>query len=266
MRFIKTIGIIAGTLYLLIHLLMYFLQDKILFHPTLLQDDHPFAFREEFEEIQLATPDGSSINALHFKLPDPKGLILHFHGNGGSLEEVSDLRNDFLSKGWEVMFVDYRGYGKSRGKISQKGLLEDVKTAATYVSTKIAPKKFVLYGQSLGSGPTTWLASEVLHDGIILETPYYSLKRSARENYPWLLTGLLLKFPMPSNEWLPKSTTPVLIVHGTEDETIPLQHPKDLQALAPDRIKLVTIEGGMHNDLRNFQKYHQALTDFLENL
>ena len=102
----KAIIIILG-LYVMIGMALYLLQEKILFRPTVLQQDYKFEFSYPYEELFLKTDENAVINAIHFKVENPKGVILYFHGNAGDLQRWGEITEFFVEKGYDVLVMDY---------------------------------------------------------------------------------------------------------------------------------------------------------------
>lgn len=253
-----------GGIYLLICVTMYFFQEKLMFFPVSLHDDFVFNFHNEYEEVFLKNGD-ARLHALHFRHSSPKGVVLYFHGNAGSVREWGEVANDFLSRGYEVLMTDYRTYGKSNGSLSQKAILEDAMLFFAHVEESFSRDQIIVYGRSMGTGPAAYVASQQQPARLILETPYFSLKKAASGKFPWLPVPFLLRYPMPLYQYLEKVSCPIQLIHGTKDKVIPVHHSKELKALFPDHtLEYLQIEGGTHNDLGSFPSYHQLLDSLLK--
>ena len=112
---------------------LYFLQEKILFRPTVLNQTYVFKFSHPFEELFLKADDNAVINALHFKAEEPKGIILYFHGNKGSLKRWGEIAMFFAKEQYDVVIMDYRSYGKSTGELKEEYLYNDGQLFYNYV-------------------------------------------------------------------------------------------------------------------------------------
>lgn len=262
-RLLKFLGLLAISGYILTCAGMYLFQDFLIFHPVQLDPNYAFDFPEPFEEFWLDGKEGATINALLFKAPASRGVVLYLHGTGGSIREAAGVRTDFLSKGLDFLILDYRTFGKSSGKMSEEGLYRDAMAAYELLEEMYPARRIVIYGRSLGSGIAADLAQKVNAAALILETPYYSMERSAANHYPWVPTGWLLKYRMNTASHLPKIPYPTLILHGKEDETIPFA---DVQQLVNENPQVLfeVFETGTHNTLNQFPQYHSALTQFLQ--
>jgi uncharacterized protein len=141
-----------------------------------LAPDFTFTFPGRFEEIALPSDD-AVISALYFNADHPKGVVLYFHGNAGSLRSWGAVAASFVGRGYDVLMPDYRGYGKSSGWIASEQMLhDDAAVAYQYLLGRYPEDQIVVYGRSIGSGIATYLAKTHRPRMLILETPYFSLK------------------------------------------------------------------------------------------
>lgn len=251
--------------YLLGGVILYFLQEQFIFLPESLDQDYKYSFEQSFDEHNLEMEDGAKINLLHFTLPESKGLIVYFHGNAGSLARWGEIAIPFVEMGHEVIIPDYRGYGKSTGKRSQKQMLKDAEAVYEFAKTKQPEGRITLFGRSLGSGFASYLTGKNNPKKLILETPFYSLREVAGSLIPIYPTGLLLKYQLPNFQYLKKVETPIYIFHGDKDEIVPLASGKRLYETLGENVKLITIKGGHHNDLSAFDSYWAEMEKVLNN-
>lgn len=282
---LKLVQLILG-LYILLLLGMYFLQEKLLFFPQTVPLDYNYNFEIPYEEKFFVVND-LKIHSLHFKASNPKGLILYFHGNGCELSRCSFSAVDLVKRtGWNVLIIDYPGYGKSEGKISSQAQLDLIAKHSLNLASDLGFDKIMLFGRSLGSGVALGLASNFeksrtvgdsfpsskefnfkfnkpLH-AIILETPYLSIKSLALSNYPFV-PSFLLKYPFRSDLNLPMISSPVFIVHGDQDQLIPVDHARKLKTLNPN-VTYLEISNGHHDDLSFYEKYWDGIVRFIENI
>lgn len=255
-RLVVTLGI----LYVGICFYMKWTQTSHLFKPVVMSESHQIALKENQQEVRLTTEDGASIHGIHSKVPNSRGGVLFLHGNGGNVEVLEHLHERFNRNGQDVLLIDYRGYGKSTGPLYEDGLFYDAEAAYLYLTGFFKEDSITIYGQSMGSGIATRLASNYKPRQVILETPYTSMLAVAQGQYPWLPVKYLLDFPIQSKEHLAKLTCPILIFHGTADETIPYAMGKEMAEANP-RAKLVTIQGAQHNECDRSAAYHEALNE-----
>ncbi|MDC8003997.1 alpha/beta fold hydrolase [Aureisphaera galaxeae] len=263
-RLKKILGTFLG-LYLIITILMFLLQEKLIFLPSTLPQDYAYTFQEEFEELFLEAEDGARLNALHFKVDNPKGLILYFHGNAGDLSRWGVITSEFTKYGYDVLVMDYRTYGKSTGKLSEMALYGDAKMFYKKAMELFPEDQIIVYGRSLGTTFATAVASHHHPQKLLLETPFYGLEELAKERYWFLPVSAFLKYQFPTWFYAENVKCPITIFHGTEDEVVPYHSGKQLyETLPKDQANLVTISGGSHNDLIAFPAYHEAIRKELQ--
>jgi len=251
-------------LYVMIGASLYFLQEKIMFFPTVLEQDYSFEFNHPFEELFLKPTEDVSINALHFKAENPKGVILYFHGNAGDLSRWGTIAEYFVAKDYDVLIMDYRTYGKSTGKLSEQAFYDDAQFCYDYLLKQYSETDITIYGRSLGTGISTFLASKNKPNQLILETPYFSILDVAQHRFPIFPLSALLKYKFPSNEYIINVNCPITIFHGTNDSVVPYTSGEKLKAVAPkDTTRFITIEGGNHNDLIEFDTYKKGINAIL---
>lgn len=249
----------------LIFIGFYFMQKKLIFLPTKLAADYEYTFQEPFEEVFLETEDGSKLNAIHFKIENPKGLILYFHGNAGDLSRWGEIASDFTKDHYDVLIMDYRTFGKSTGTISEKNLFDDAQLFYEHALKSYSEAEVIVYGRSLGTTFATFIASENNPKKLILETPFYNLEEAAKKRIPFLPVKYFLKYQFSTNEFITLVKCPVVIFHGTEDRVVPYDSGKKLSKLIPEeQLTFVTITGGEHNDLVNYPEYRNGLREVLK--
>ncbi len=241
---------------------MFFLQEKMIFHPFYTAPETEYRFSSPFSQRTFSS-DGAEIHSLLFEATKPKGLLLYFHGNAGNLEGWGSVAEEIVLKTqWSVWIVDYPGFGKSTGSISSEEQLHKMAKDFFDLAKKEFPSsKIMIYGRSVGSGLAVRLAAENPVDGLILESPFLNLLSMAKAIYPWAPT-FLLKYKFMNNERLPSVKAPILIVHGDDDEIVPFAQGEELAKLN-SAAKFASVPRGSHNNLSDFPAYWSALTDFV---
>ncbi|MEM1323122.1 MAG: alpha/beta fold hydrolase [Bacteroidota bacterium] len=252
--------------YVLICLLLYLIQERFIFYPTQIPEDYPFNQFDNFEEKWFTAEDGARIHALHFLCPEPRGIILYLHGNSRGLDDWGHNAQDFVSRNFEVLMMDYRGYGKSRGRLSEKAINGDVQMLYEWIQQKWPESKIVVYGRSLGTGPATTLTLHHQPGLLILETPYTSLTDMARLVLPYFPINGLLKYRFNNLKKIAKLSSPVHLFHGTDDELIPYRQAQRLVKKSGRPDVLTTIDNGMHNNLPDYEAYQHKLTALLDGI
>ncbi len=250
--------------YFLLASMIYFIQEKFIFLPSKLADSYEYQFDVPFEELYLNSKDGAKLNAIHFKCQDPEGVILYFHGNAGNLARWGEITQSFTMFNYDVVVMDYRSYGKSKGRLSETALYDDGQLFYDYVSGQYREEEIVLYGRSLGTGIATRLAAHNNPGKIILETPYYSLIDIGQKKFPYLPVKWLLKYEFNSYEYVQNISCPIVVFHGSNDEVIPLESGKKLFESIPNTDKeFYLIPGGRHNNLASFEAYLSGISKVL---
>ena len=242
-----------------------YLQEKLLFLPTVLAQDYEYRFNYPFVELFLKTTKNAVINALHFKIEKPKGVILYFHGNAGDLSRWGIITEYFVEKNYDVLVMDYRTYGKSTGKLSEDALYHDAQFCFEYLKGHYDESEITLYGRSLGTGIATYLASKYRPRQLILETPYYSMVDVVKKRFPIIPVKQLMTYELPSYKFIEHVKCQITILHGTNDKVIPIESAKHLyHSVSKENITLTIIEGGSHNNLVEFEAYHQSIVKVLK--
>ncbi|HVK49839.1 MAG TPA: alpha/beta fold hydrolase [Pseudobacter sp.] len=245
-------------------IIAYFIQEKLIFKPETLPADFQFKYDVPFRELFFDIAPGVRINGLHFYRKDSKGLILYFHGNTRSIKGWAKYARDFYRYDYDVVMVDYRGFGKSTGKRSEKEMLSDMQFVYDTLKKQCTEDYLILYGRSIGSGFATKIASDNNPRYLILDSPYYSFKKVIQRFLPILPVRFVLRYHLRTDLWIRKVKCHTYIIHGTRDLLIPIRHSVQLQELNPGGITLIRIHGGGHNNLTVFPEYHNFIRDILK--
>jgi uncharacterized protein len=256
------IGIVAVVLLGLLGL-VYVRQEKLIFFPEPLPLDFPLVL-PQVEQV-LVHVDGATLSALHLKLSQPKGVVFFLHGNAGNLADWFVDTPFFRSVNFDLFMIDYRGFGKSSGRIeSEAQLHRDVDAAWEQIADRYRGLRKVVYGRSLGTALAARLAARIQPDLTILVSPYWSVAKLARLHYP-LLPVFLLRYPMMTFRDIGRIEGRILLVHGDRDQLIPFDHSVRLQGLARNA-ELVRVANAAHADLQDFDQYQQAIGEALARL
>lgn len=255
------IYILAGIA--LVSILAYFLQERFIFKPEKLKQDFRFVYDIPFREYFFDVEPGVRINGLHFHRENATGLLLYFHGNTRSIKGWARYAKDFYKYNYDVVLVDYRGFGKSTGKRSEKEMLQDMQFVYDELKKICSEDHIIVYGRSIGSGFATWLASRNNPRYLILDAPYYSFRKVVQRFLPILPVRFVLRYHLRTDQWIKEVKCHTYILHGTRDWLIPIKHSMNLQKINPRKITLIRIEGGGHNNLPRFDEYHGFVRDIL---
>lgn len=243
---------------------MYFFQEKLLFPGTTLPLEHEFSSKYPFEELDLKAADGASINCVHYQLENPRGLIVYYHGNGRTIEDWMNEVEPLVKMNFDLLLMDYRQYGKSRGKQSEANMIADALMVYDYAKGKAPENKIILYGRSMGTAFASQVAAVRSPSLMILESPFKSIIDMGSRNFPFLPQKLLSRYPLRSDLAAAKVKCPVHIMHGNEDRVVPFDSGKQLHACYPkDQAKFYVFKGAGHNDMMDRREYSGVVSEIL---
>lgn len=247
-----------------VSVIFYFFQERFIFKPEKLPEDFVFQYEnQEVEEYNIKLSEKVTINGLHFKTKNPKGIVFYLKGNSKSIKGWGKFAVDFTFHGWDVLMMDYRGFGKSKGKRTQQLMKDDVQAIYNIIKEKVDEKYIIVYGRSLGTGLATKIASVNNPRMLILACPYYSMSNNAQRYLPFIPLGLVMRYTMPTYKWIKYVKCPIKIIHGTNDRIIPMKSSIRLSRINPKLTRLYPVIGGGHKNLHNFEDYHRALKEIL---
>ena len=237
----------------------YLFQDRLIFHPQ----PSPAVQVSGAEQRFIDASDGTRIHTWHVSGVPGAPLILYF---GGNAEDVSWMARQARARipGASWLLVDYRGYGASEGKPSERALVSDALAWYDFAQATFAPKEVVVFGRSLGSGPAVYVASRRPVAGAVLVTPFDSLVAVGKRHYPFLPVGWLLRHRFESVELAPHMASPLLCLAAGRDEVIPLVHSKRLFDAWAGPKRWVELHGAGHNSTDGDPGFWSAIRGFLE--
>lgn len=199
------------------------------------------------EQVEIPVGQGEHITGWYQAPAAGKPAILYFRGNSQSFSREHVRYEAFVAAGYGFLAFDYRGFPGSPGELTQAHVLEDGLAAFDWLAAKGAP--ILIWGRSLGSGPSTYVASQRDADALLLETPFKSAVSVAAERYPYLPVGLLMSDQYPVEQWIKGVAEPVHVAHGTADTTVPFHHGQEVLALSPNPDGIFVVEGADHDGL-----------------
>jgi uncharacterized protein len=249
-------------LYVTCGLLLFLLQDLIFFHPTAVVSSYQYRFEQPYTELNLPVA-GNNLNVVCFEpATSSKGLVLFFHGNMRNVEHYAKYAELITSQGYTLWMPDYPGFGKTTGKRTEERMYNDALLAYAVALKQFPSGKIIIYGKSIGTGVASFLAAQRQSKLLVLETPYYSIRSMAMKYLPMYPFPSMLRYQFPNNEHLKKVQQPVVLIHGTNDELIPVSQARKLHAENPGS-DLLTISKGGHNDLSDFAVFRAKLAQLL---
>jgi pimeloyl-ACP methyl ester carboxylesterase len=267
--FLALLAAILLALYLAALAWLWLRQERLLFFPEVLPADHRLATDPDVRELSIPVP-GAHLSVLHLQLPQPKGVVLYLHGNGGNLASWFTNAAFYRRANFDLVMPDYRGYGKSTGRIeSAEQLQADVRAVWATVAERYRGQRVVVLGRSLGTALAADLAAQLGAQGrppdlTVLVSPYTSMAALTAEYYPWVPRAVL-RYPLDTAAHLARVRGPVLLLHGAQDTLIRVHHAQRLQALVP-AAHLHVVQGAGHNDIHEFPLYQDRLAVALAQL
>ncbi|MDR9414895.1 MAG: alpha/beta fold hydrolase [Gracilimonas sp.] len=244
---VKTL-ILLIVLYAAVCLYFYSIQSSIIFHPRTLEENAHYDYSFDFQERWFEPEAGVRIHAIHAftEADSAKGLIMYLHGNRGSNKTSADKYTLFLNNGYDMIYPDYRSYGKSRGALeNEQDLVGDINFVFHQMAEEYGEENIVLVGYSLGSGVAAQVAENFDPKKLILWTPFYSLVDVKDSQFPFL-PDFLVKFPLRTDEALMNIDEPVHIFYAGADEVLPIDHSLGLTKYLKENDSYRVIEDQRH--------------------
>ncbi len=249
---LKWLALVAALAYVGVGGLLYFAQRALLFIPERARIPPAEAGLPRAQEVTLDTSDGERVIVWHVPARAGKPVVLYFHGNGGSLPWRADRFRAMTADGVGLAALSYRGYGGSTGSPSERGLLLDAAAAYAFVAGQYGSGRIVLWGESLGTGVAAMIAAAHPVARVVLESPYTAVVDIAASIYWFMPVRWLMKDPFRADRAIAKVTVPVLVLHGEQDEVIPIRFAERLYALIRAPKQFIRLPGAGHNDHDSF--------------
>lgn len=243
MKKLKIAAITLGLLYALICTILYFLQDQMLFEPHTLPEDYDF---QTGREVEIEVEENIFLNAVWIQEAPSKGVILYLHGKRGSIRRCLRQIRGMQGAGYDIFMPDYRGFGKSDGRITSEQVLhQDAQKVYDFLKKHYREDQIIVLGYSLGAAMATPLAANNNPQRIILVSPFLSII-DLKNRWAPVFPDFLIKYPLKNSQWIPKIKAPVTVFHGTEDELIPFEAAEEIQDLNRELTTLIPLEGVSH--------------------
>ena len=199
-----------------------------------------------------------------FQTEKPKGLIFYLHGNAGTVENWGSIASNYTNLGYDIFILDYRGFGKSEGEISsEEQLFSDISSAYNQLKKQYKEENIIITGYSIGSGMATYLASKNHPKSLILQAPYYHLQDLATEKFP-IVPDFVVKYKIPTFEFIKKVKSPIYIFHGYDDYVIPYENSLKLKTILKPIDKLFSLENQGHLGINDNSKFLFELEEILK--
>jgi fermentation-respiration switch protein FrsA (DUF1100 family) len=268
MRTLVSILTIAASIYVVLALLLYLFQGKMVFLSNLpgrALVASPADVGLDYEDVALTSSDNERLHGWYVPAADSRGVLLFFHGNAGNISHRLDSIKIFHELGLEVLIIDYRGYGQSTGKTTEQGTYLDAQAAWDYlVNTRGIPaRRIIIFGRSLGGAIGAWLGVQNTPAAVIIESGFSSGVDMAQRLYPFLPSRLLTRLQYPVVDYAARLNCPVLVIHSRHDEIIPFTMGQAIYAAVTQDKEFLEIRGDHNYGFLISQKeYVTGINDF----
>lgn len=210
------------------------------------------------KERIIDAPDGTRLISWYAPARPGRPTILYFHGNAGNLASRSERIRRYLTRGYGVLMLSYRGYGGSTGSPSERANVADAKLAYDQlISDGVDPADIIVYGESLGSGVAVQVAAANEVGGLVLDAPYTTIVDVAAQAYPYLPVRPFMFDRYESVRYLPDVKAPLLVLHGEADRVIPVEMGKAIYAAANAPKEIATFPRAGHSDHHLYGSYDE---------
>lgn len=266
MRMIWSIISIAVFVYIGLLVIVFVAQPYFIYFPQKAFFETPDETGLSYEDVSFETTDGVKLSGWFIPAEKPKGIILFFHGNAGNISHRMSSIRIFHRLDFSTFIFDYRGYGRSEGKTTEKGTYLDAEAAWRYLTEKrhVPPEKIIFFGRSLGGAIAAWLSQNHTPKALLIESTFTSVPDIAANIYPFLPVRLLARFGYNTDEYIKRINCPVLVIHSLNDDIIPFRHGRQLFEAAREPKEFLEITG-THNDgfMTSGKRYEDGLNAFL---
>ncbi len=231
---------------------VYFKQSGLIFYPNMPGRDlvsTPEDIGLTYQNVELLSEDNIKLHGWFIPAKNAKATLLFFHGNAGNISHRLDSIAIFHRLELNVFIVDYRGYGQSEGKITEKGTYRDAEAAWNYLNHTlgISGQQIIIFGRSLGASIATWLAGKYTPAALIIESGFTSIAAMGQRFYPFLPVRWLSHYKYDTKQYVKNVSCPVMVAHSRNDEIIPYHEGRAIFAAAVEPKQFLEMQGG-HND------------------
>lgn len=245
------------------------MENSLIFHPTAELIATPEDAGLPYEDVTLTTKDGVRIHGWFIPATGAKSTILWLHGNAGNISHrVHNIRELHARVPAHIFIIDYRGYGRSEGTVSEQGTYADGRAALAYLRARndVNARNIVVFGRSLGAAVALELVVSEGAGALILESPFTSIRAMAKTVMPLLPIGPFLRTRYDNLAKIPDLRAPLLILHGDRDGVVPYEQGRELFDAAPEPKSFYPIAGAGHNDsyLVGGEEYFGTIANFIE--
>lgn len=225
MKFIKSLGIFLLVIYVLASIVLYFAQEQLLFNPDKLSSD--YTYRKGIEQ-KIELKDGKQLSTFYNRVNNPKGVILYFHGNKGSIRRCIRQADMMEGLGYDILMPDYRSYGKSDGPMeSEEQFYDDAQRVYDFLKSKYDESEIVIVGYSMGSAAATYLAGQNKPKELFLVSPFKSIV-DLKNRYAPIVANFIIKYQFRNDNYFPNVTCPISVFYTKTDNVV---KPESTEAL-----------------------------------
>jgi fermentation-respiration switch protein FrsA (DUF1100 family) len=257
---------VLAAAYIGLAVLLMVLQSRFIYFPEREIAETPDQIGLSYESVRFESSDGVELSGWFVPVEKSRGVVLFCHGNAGNISHRLESIQVFHRLGLDTFIFDYRGYGQSQGRTTERGTYSDAEAAWRYLveDRRIDPSKISVFGRSLGGTIAAWLAQDHTPQALILESTFTSVPDMAAQLYPYLPVRLMSRFNYSAIDYIRGVDCPILIVHSRDDEMIPFSHGQRLFDAANEPKKFLEIRG-THNEgfIVSAQRYQDGLDSFV---
>lgn len=246
----------------LIIFITYVLQRNLIYFPSANIPQPQDYNAHDLQVLSLTTQDKLALNAWYKPAKANNPTVLFLHGNAGTIGDRMPTARVLINAGFGVLLPEYRGYGGNKGVPTEQGLYKDGRAALQFlINQRIKLSQLVLFGESLGTGVASQLATEQTICALVLQSPFTSLAAVARYHYPWIPLKPWDKYDSLSR--IQSINTALLVLHGTDDKTVPYNEGVILFKAANSPKKMLTFSGYDHNNLIQAPDFYSQIIQFI---
>lgn len=243
---------VGAGVYAALCIYLYFIQPGLIFYPD--QPGRELEYTPEniglgYQDVELVADDNVRLHGWFIPHRNAIATLVFFHGNAGNISHRLESIAIFHRLELNVLIIDYRGYGQSEGKVTEKGTYMDAEAAWQYLTSTrgVGEQKIIIFGRSLGASIASWLAAKHQPAALIVESGFTSVPSMARRLYPFLPVRWLSRFQYNTKNNVSNISCPVLVAHSRGDEIIPYDEGLAIYASAAEPKQFLEMSGG-HND------------------
>ena len=270
MRGFLTLLIAATSIYVVLALMLFFFQNRMVFLSNLpgrALTATPKDAGFEYEDVTLKTSDGLKLHGWYVPAAQARGVVLFLHGNAGNISHRLDSIAIFRELELDTLIIDYRGYGQSEGRPSERGTYLDAEAAWHYLvnNREVTADRIIVFGRSLGGAVAAWLANQYRPAALIIESTFSSALDMARRLYPFMPVRLITRLEYPVSQYVSQLQCPLLVIHSRDDEIIPFTMAESIYNAAVEPKSLLEIWGDHNNGfLLSRDRYLSGLNEFIQ--